>query len=148
MRAPVERLFFVLLAATFPVVTHCQNANAARPRPPLPEYVQEFFLSDAVRNQDRGELQFTLGVDSRQKIGTSTSLKMEYGVTGRFQIGVELPYGMTEEERVESSSNWSSTSMGFQYQLSPSTSPLQFRWAWHSVSPSQPAENSNTSLRF
>jgi len=123
MRALVERLLLVLLAASFLVDAHGQNANAARPKPPLPEYVQEFFLSDAVRNQDRGEFQFTFGVDSRQKIGTSTSLKVEYGVTGRLQIGVELPYGTTEEERGESS-NWSSTSVGFQYQLSPSTSPF------------------------
>lgn len=105
----------------------CQHSSATRDiklRPPLTEYVEEFFLSDAVRNQDRGELQLTLGVDSRRAIGTNTSLRMEYGVTKRIQVSSELLYGRTDEESLESSSGLSTTSLVVQYQIIRSTSPF------------------------
>ena len=117
----------LLLAACYPPIADCQEIDAAfgkQGRPPLQEYVEEFFLSEAVRNQDRGELQLTFGVDSRQEIGTSTSLKTEYGLTRRLQLTVELPYGVTEEESSEGASRWSTASLGFQYQIIRSDSPF------------------------
>jgi hypothetical protein len=83
----------LLLAACFPQRVDGQNIVTPvgkQGRPQLQEYVEEFFLSDAVRNQGKGELQLSLGVDSRQKIGTSTSLKTEYGITRRLQLSVEV----------------------------------------------------------
>jgi hypothetical protein len=71
MGAHVGRLlFFSFLFLTYLGAAACQNAPQAATSA-LPDYIQEFFLSDAVRNQDRGELQLTVGVDSRQKIGIS-----------------------------------------------------------------------------
>ena len=49
-------------------------------------YVKEFFLSDAVRNEDKGELQFTFSEDSRDGIGSNVALELEYGLTRRLQI--------------------------------------------------------------
>jgi len=111
---------YLPLAACLSPLAVCQKSGASvckHNRPPLPEYIQEFFLSDAVRNQDKGEVQLTFGVDSRQRIGTSALLKMEYGVTRRLQFGFELPYGMTEEAGSESASRWSTASLGFRYQI-------------------------------
>ena len=130
MRALVGCLSLLLfpLAACFPPKANCQDTSAPlvskHAKPALQEYIEEFFLSDAVRNQDKGELQLTFGVDSRQKIGTSTSLKTEYGLTRRLQLGVELPYGVTEEETSESTSRWSTASFGFQYQIIRSDFPF------------------------
>jgi hypothetical protein len=128
MRALVGCLSLpLLLSAVLPLKADCQEIGAAfgkQGRPPLQEYIEEFFLSDAVRNQDKGELQFSFGVDSRQKMGTTTSLKTEYGITRRLQLNAELPYGVTEEERSESTSRWSTASLGFQYQIIRSDFPF------------------------
>ena len=129
MRALVSCLSLVLLllVACFPPIADCQETSTPfckHGRPPLQEYIEEFFLSDAVRNQDKGELQLTVGVDSRQKIGTNTSLKTEYGLTRRLQLNAELPYGATEEESSDSTSRWSTATLGFQYQIIRSDSPI------------------------
>jgi len=127
MRTRVGRLaLLLLLFCIFPIAV-CQDASShigKHGRPPITEYIEEFFLSDAVRNQDKGEVQLTFGVDSRQTIGTSTTLNMEYGVTRRLQLGFELPYGMTEEEGSESASRWSTASLGFRYQIIRSDFPF------------------------
>jgi hypothetical protein len=90
----------------------------------LKEYIQEFFLSDAVRCQERGEWQLTAGVDFRPSVGTVSLLKTEYGVTDRLQLGIELPYGLTEEESSESQSRWSTVSLGVEYQFIRSDYPF------------------------
>jgi len=83
----------------------------------FPEYVQEFFLSDAVRNQDRGELQVTVGVDSRRDVGTSGNVKVEYGLTRRLQLGFEQSYGNADEQGPRVSPHWGPASAGMQYQI-------------------------------
>jgi hypothetical protein len=87
-------------------------------------YVEEFFLSDAVRNQDKGELQFTFATDSRQGLGSNVALQVEYGVTRRLQIDFEVPYGFSASENSEVTTAWSSTSLGLQYQIIRSDSPF------------------------
>lgn len=127
MRALIRRLAFL---SSFVCVSHfatCQENSASsgdQSNHPLPEYIQEFFLSDAVRCQEKGEWQLTAGVDSRRHIGTSSLLKTEYGVTNRLQFGVELPYGVTEEERLESASQWKTVSLGVDYQIIRSDRPF------------------------
>jgi hypothetical protein len=120
-------LLLFLLADGLSPLALCQKSGASvrkQNRPALPEYIQEFFLSEAVRSQAKGELQLTFGVDSRQNIGTSSSLKVEYGVTRRLQLGFELPYGMSEEESSERASRWSTANLGFQYQIIRSEFPF------------------------
>ncbi len=105
----------------------CQEASegvAISHGHPLTEYIQDFFLSDAVRCQEKGEWQLTAAVDSRQHVGTSSLLKTEYGVTNRLQLGVELPYGLTEEETAETRTRWSTVSVGFEYQIIRSDRPF------------------------
>jgi len=127
MRTPIGCLALLLLLICFSSVAACQDNSAPggkQSRPPLPEYVEEFFLSDAVRSQDKGELQLLVGVDSRQNIGTNTALKVEYGITKRLQLGCDLPYGRTEEEDSESSSRWSTAHQKDKYQIIRSDSPF------------------------
>jgi len=123
----VGPLALSLLAICGAQVVFSQNnlaQSSSRDERPLPEYVEEFFLSDAVRNQDKGEVQFTLGVESRQEVGTNAVAKVEYGVTKRLQLGFDLPYGMTEGESPEGPARWSTASLGLQYQIVRSDSPL------------------------
>jgi len=77
----------------------------------MPEYIQEFFLSDAVRNEDKGELQFTFAINSRKDLGTNTVLQMEYGLTNRLQLNFELPYGFTAGRNSEVAVSWSAASV-------------------------------------
>lgn len=93
-------------------------------KPALEGYVEEFFLSDAVRNEDKGELQFTFAVDSRRNLGSNAVLQMEYGLTNQLQLNFELPYGFTAGENSEIPTYWSTTSVGLQYQILRSDSPF------------------------
>ena len=83
----------------------------------MPTYVEEFFLSEAVKNEDKGELQLTLGVDSRHQLGSNTVLQLEYGLTDRLQLSSEVPYGITAERYAEVPAGWSSAVVGVQYQF-------------------------------
>jgi hypothetical protein len=87
-------------------------------------YVEEFFLSDAVRNEDKGELQFTFATDSRRGLGSNVALQVEYGVTRRLQIDLEVPYGFSASENSEVTAAWSATNLGLQYQIIQSDSPF------------------------
>src|ERR1700758_3025316 len=127
MRTLVGRLAFVFSLVCVSHFAICQDNSASsgdHGKRPLPEYIQEFFLSDAVRCQEKGEWQLTAGVDSRQHIGKNSLLKTEYGVTNRLQFGVELPYGTTEEERLETTSRWSTAILGVEYQIMRSDRPF------------------------
>lgn len=90
----------------------------------MPEYIQEFFLSEAVRSQDKGELQLTFAVDSRQRIGSDVFVQTEYGLTNRLQVSFELPYGITASETAEVPARWSSTTVGLLYQIIRSDRPF------------------------
>jgi hypothetical protein len=92
----------------------------------MPVYVEEFFLSDAVRNEDKGELQFTFAVDSRQTLGSNAVLQMEYGVTKRLQLNFEVPYGLTAGEGSEIPPSSSTASVGLRYQILRTASPFAF----------------------
>ena len=127
MRTLVGCLRFLLVVVCLSHSAICQEnlaGGASHGKHPLPEYIQEFFLSDAVRCQEKGEWQLTAGVDSRQHIGTSGLLKTQYGLTNRLQLGVELPYGLTEEETHETQSRWSTASLGVEYQILQNNQPF------------------------
>lgn len=127
MRTLVAGLTFVFLCGCFSRVAICQNSSMSssdQSKHQLPEYIQDFFLSDAVRCQEKGEWQVTVGIDSRQHLGTSSLLKTEYGLTNRLQVGAELPYGVTEDERLESRTQWSTASLGVEYQIIRSDRPF------------------------
>jgi hypothetical protein len=89
------------------------NANSSV----MPTYIEEFFLSEAVKNEDQGELQVTLGADSRNGLGNNTVLQLEYGLTSRLQVSSEVPYGITATRYSEVPAGWSSATVGIQYQF-------------------------------
>ena len=74
------RSIMVLTAAALATVALGQDGDSIGGRngkAQMPEYIQEFFLSEAVRSQDKGELQVTFAGDSRQRIGTNAALQIE-----------------------------------------------------------------------
>lgn len=99
-------------------------ANTVQDKQPIPEYIQEFFLSEAVRNQDQGEFQFTLGSDKRRGLGSNLDLDIEYGLTDRIQISSETPYGFSAFANSETPLRWSTTSIGLNYQILRNNSPF------------------------
>jgi len=118
---------FLLLALGFSATARCQTSpatGAAPDKPAMQTYVEEFFLSDAVRNEDKGELQFTFSTDSRQGLGSNVALQVEYGVTRRLQFNLDLPYGFSASENSEVAAAWSTTGLGLQYQIIRSDSPF------------------------
>jgi hypothetical protein len=105
----------------------CQDSGVSTERrrsAPLPEYIQEFFLSDAVRNQDKGEVQITSGLVTMQGAGTNILLKMEYGVTQRLEFNIEAPDGITEGEGGPGPDRFRTANLGVQYQLIRRDAPI------------------------
>lgn len=94
-----------------------QTTNA-----PLPEYIEEFFLSEAVRSEERGELQLTVGGAAfrgrgSSKDGESVDLDVEFGLTDRLQLGLETPYGIQSTPMSEIPVSWSTTDVSLLYQF-------------------------------
>jgi len=84
---------------------------------PLPIYVEEFFLSEAVRSEQAGELQLTIdGAAFRGRGGSmdgkSVGLDVEYGLTDRLQLGIETPYGIDSTPASEILLSWSTADIG------------------------------------
>ena len=115
-RSRIDRFIIVSITALFPSSLSCQSSGFSPARETFPQYVQEFFLSDTVRNQDRGELQVTVGVGSQEDVGTTDILKLEYGLTRRLQLGFDQSYGNTDEHGPRPS-KWGPASAGMQYQI-------------------------------
>ena len=117
----------VLVAAASVVTARCQESNSGggKVNAPLPEYIQEFFLSDAVRSQEKGEVQITMATDSRRRMGSNAEMDIEYGLTNRLQISVEAPYGITAgQEEGEDLPGWNSVAVGTLYQIIRSDRPF------------------------
>ncbi len=122
--ARISHLALPILALCGSPMAVCRNnlAPSSHSKPPLSEYIEEFFLSDAVRNQDKGELQFTFGVESRQDIGTNAVVR-------------KVPPGGARPA-------WD-----FITRSSEVTSRSRFRLGWRLVSRSSLAERWNTNRR-
>jgi hypothetical protein len=88
----------------------------------LPVYIEEFFLSEAVRSEEHGELQLTLnGMTSKGRgsaaDGKSAGLDIEYGITRRLQFGMEMPYGIQSTATSELPVSWSTLNASLLYQF-------------------------------
>lgn len=90
----------------------------------MPTYIEEFFHSEAVRSEEKGELQSTLDAESFRKNGSDAGLDFEYGVTDRLQINTELPYGIRSAGQSEVPLSWSSVNVGTVYQFIRSSHPF------------------------
>jgi hypothetical protein len=105
--------------AAFAGVARCQDTDSSargERKAPMPEYIQEFFLAEAVRSQDKSELQATFAF-SRQRIGSNADVQVEYGLTNRLQVNFETPYGITAGQNAEIPAQWSLTTAGVLYQI-------------------------------
>ena len=82
----------------------------AQAKPEMDEYLQEFFTEETVFSQDRNEIQFTLkpSFTKSEQRQLCIPLSVEYGITDRFQIEVEVPYlisSLTERQRIRGMGN-------------------------------------------
>ena len=118
-------LFFVCV-----VPAKGQNPAPAPPNAPLKNLVEEFLLSDAVRAEDRGELQFTVGAAGLRHRGTALDTDVEYGITDRLQFSFEAPYGVTTQAQSDTPARWSTASMGGLYQFLRSSHPFALAGAF------------------
>jgi hypothetical protein len=92
----------------------------------MPELIEEFFLSEAVRSENRGELQTTVGSDVFPKFGSDVNLSFEYGMTDKLQFSTELPYGIAATQQAMVPLSWSTVGVGTLYQFSRSSRTLAF----------------------
>lgn len=104
-------------------------AKASPSADAMPEYIEDFFLSDAVRSENRGELQLTVDAMSSRNHrsaadGSSAGLDLEYGLTDRLQLSMELPYGIHSTATSEIPARWSAISTGVLYQFIRSSHPF------------------------
>jgi len=129
--APWTRIACVFLLAGAAIAAASQSSAAqttagtpptANANGPLPVYIEEFFLSEAVRSEEDGELQFT--VDSAafrgrggSMDGDSADLDIEYGLTDRLQLGFEAPYGIQSTQTSEIPVSWSTAEISILYQF-------------------------------
>jgi hypothetical protein len=129
---PLASIVAICLLAALKTAAMGQAPNT-KPAPTsqdvLPVYIEEFFLSEAVRSEDHGELQFTVdGMASRGRSsaadGKSAGLDIEYGVTRRLQLGMELPYGIQSTASSELPVSWSTLNASLLYQFIRSNHPF------------------------
>jgi len=129
---PLASMVGICLLAALKTAAMGQAPNA-KPAPTaqdvLPVYIEEFFLSEAVRSEEHGELQLTvngmasLGRGSAAD-GKSAGLDIEYGVTRRLQFGMELPYGIQSTASSELPVSWSTLNASLLYQFIRSNHPF------------------------
>jgi hypothetical protein len=125
-------IFVVAMPVLHPVRAICQTPDikgAQTPKNDFPEYIQEFFLSEAVRSQEKGEVQLTLEaaafrVHQSPADGKSAGFDFEYGITPRLQIGTELPYGIQSTSTSELPVSWSTMNASLLYQFIRSNHPF------------------------
>lgn len=91
---------------------------------PMSTWIEEFFRSEAVRSEDKGELQSTLEAEGFRKNGADAELDFEYGVSDRLQLNAELPFGILSAAQSEVPPSWSSVNVGIVYQFVRSTHPF------------------------
>jgi hypothetical protein len=102
---------------------------APRAQNALPVYIEEFFLSEAVRSEEHGELQLTLDAMASSGRGSaadgkSAGLDIEYGITWRLQFGMEMPYGIQSTATSELPVSWSTLNASLLYQFIRSNHPF------------------------
>jgi hypothetical protein len=122
-RITLHRAFLTLLVFGNAVVSMYVTAQPAR-NAPMPTYIEEFFRSEAVRSEEKGELQSTLGVEGFRRNGGDAVLEFEYGLTDRLQFSAELPYGFRSTEQAEVPVSWSTVNIGAEYQFVRSSRPM------------------------
>jgi len=93
--------------------THFDKKNGKQV---MPEYVQEFFMSEAVRCQEKGEFQLTFATNSLERVGFTAEIQSEFGVTDRLQLSIEAPYGTKHTyDEPETLRKWGPMNVGILY---------------------------------
>jgi hypothetical protein len=117
-----------------------ESSTGTQDRKVMPEYVQEFFMSEAVRCQEKGEFQLTFSTSTRQRVGRTTGLQVEYGLTDTLQLNLELPGTNFRSDYAPAHRQWSSVNAGFLYSFRRNEHPFALSAAMMFEFPVQPNE--------
>jgi hypothetical protein len=82
------------------------------------ELLQEFFIGQTVYAQHRNEIQFTIApVYWKKQVSEVASfpLQLEYGLSERFQFGLELPYSFGNSKNSQRAMGIGNAEIGFLY---------------------------------
>lgn len=86
----------------------------------LSPFVQELLLSNSGDNQELGEWQWAVSsqyLDLEQSKMSMFSTELEYGITSRFTLGLELPYAYIKPERGNSINGLGNIELSALYRL-------------------------------
>jgi len=108
------------------IVLCCSKPTKAQSKLEMDEYLQEFFTGETVFSQDRNEIQFTLkpSFTKSEQSQLCIPFSVEYGITDRLQIEVEVPYlisSLTERQRIKGMGN---AEVGLMYNILKSYRPF------------------------
>lgn len=92
----------------------------------MDEYLQEFFLSETVFPQEAKEIQFTLKPYLSQSDDThfSIPLTVEYGITDRLQVEIEVPYLISSSKKRTTIQGMENLEIGVLYNVIKSNRPF------------------------
>lgn len=91
------------------------------------EVIQEFSIAETAFPQKKGEIQITSGFEYWKEgsmRGTGVPLVLEYGVTNRFQVGIDIPYYFIKTEAGGRVSGVGDIETGFLYSLLKEDDPV------------------------
>jgi len=108
------------------IILCSSKPSKAQAKLEMDEYLQEFFTEETVFSQDRNEIQFTLKpiFTKGEQRQLYVPLSVEYGLTDRLQIEVEVPYlisSLTERQRNRGMGN---AEVGLMYNILKSYRPF------------------------
>jgi len=108
------------------IILCCPKFPKAQAKLEMDEYLQEFYLEETVFPQEKNEIQLTLkpSFTKYEQRQLYIPLAVEYGLTDRLQIEVEVPYlisSVTERQRIRGMGN---VEVGLMYNILKSYRPF------------------------
>ncbi len=102
------------------------SVSRAQVKLEMDEYLQEFFLAETVFSQEKNEVQFTLKplfTKSRYR-QLSIPFSVEYGITDRLQLELEVPYIISTFSKQETIRGFGNSEVGILYNIIKANRPF------------------------
>jgi len=98
----------------------CTGKIVAQEQSEMEQYIQEFFIGETVFTQERKEFQVTLKpafAGRRDLQQLSVPLELEYGISDRWQLSVEMPYLFSFAKELETKRGIGEAELSLMYAL-------------------------------
>jgi hypothetical protein len=126
---PRKKIRVIICLASFFILLMHGSASAQK-KAGINELLQELFIGETVYAQEKSEIQMTVKPAYwNQKEGTKLKnfpLQVEYGITDRFQVDVELPYVFHNLKDEQATGNSGNIELGFLYNILKGNKPFAF----------------------